>query len=1242
MNISGRSVRAALAYLILAAGFVFAQGLSSVAGTVRDPSGAVVPQAVVTLVNTSTGLERSAVTDAQGRYQFAQVQPATYRISAHAPGFTDAVIDRLELLVNTPATAELTFEKVGSVASSVSVTAEASLVNTEDASLGNAVGGKVITQLPFESRNVVGLLAIQPGVIYLGEPSPGALNDPRSGAVDGGKSDQGNVTLDGVDVNDQQNRASFTSVLQVTLDSVQEFRTTTTNAGAEYGHSSGAQVTMVTKGGTNTVHGSLYEYLRNTDTSANSFFNNSANVARPQLNRNVYGASVGGPVKKDKLFYFLNYEGRRDASAATILRTVPTATFRQGEVLYGTTSGGIGTMTSAQIQAADPAGIGVDPAVLKYLQQFPLPNAFNTGDGLNTAGYRFNASEPLRFNTYIAKIDYQINQKNTFFARGILDNDNYANGAPEFPGQPANGVYLNNSKGIATGLTTILSPNLINTLRYGLTREGVQTTGVLSSSYSDPSYGSISTLYGTSTGSVNIIPVNDIHDDLVWNKGSHSISFGTEFLLIRNNYSTNKNSFSNAQGDGLYLAGDGDSLLPADAKTSNTTIQNIATLIGDLTKNILKTNYDLSGNPLPLGATVGRTFEENHFDLYAQDSWKVRPGLTVSAGLRAGLNPAITEVNGYNVDSNIPVANWLATRIGLAESGQSQALAGNVSYNLSKTTGRGLYPFQVDWAPRAAIVYSPQGTSGLSKFLFGGPDRTSIHAGWGMYYDAFGEGLERALSAAIGFSTSTQTGPGQPIGSPTQRFSGFYSIPLSAFPAAPPGGFPQTPVPGGLAQATTLDDQLKAPYTENLNISIQRELEDNFVLQISYVNRESHRSLIGEDMATPTNLVDTASGMTYYQAVAALAPYVYAKAPVSSIPNISFWQDLWGNAAGNGLTATQNVYEYAYLKHPGDWTTALLAVDNPISATAAASAPFSGCNAAGILTKTQLPCSRLGGNSMFNSQFAALVGFRSIGEGSYNGMHVQLRKAYSHGVQFDFNYTYSKCIDLSSAPESSGSGSGFILNPYDQNQNKAVCDYDATNVFSALAVAELPFGQGRALLNTTNKFVNGVFAGWQLSGVLTEASGFPVSVTNGGVYPTEWNSSGYATQIGIVPGPVTTENAPSAAPNQAGGPNLFSNPALAYAAYGQTAAGQTGQRNGIRGEGPFSLDMGLAKRFHLFNFHDQPHTLQVRAEGFNVTNSVRFDPASASLNIANQAKFGQYTSTLGSPRVFQFSARYEF
>jgi hypothetical protein len=1212
------------------------QGLTSVAGTTKDPSGAVIPGASVVLTNAGTGAERNEVSDSQGRYSFSQVQPGAYKLTAKAPGFSDVTL-QVQLQVSTPATVDLNFEKLGTVASTVSVSAEATQVNTTDASIGNAIGTQTITQLPFEARNVVSLLALQPGVAYLGaQDSPVlsssgnghvTLNDPRSGAVDGGKSDQGNVTLDGVDVNDQQDRASFTSVLRVTLDSVQEFRTITTNAGAEYGHSSGAQATLITKSGSNVVHGAAYEYLRNTDTSANSFFNNLDGVPRQVLNRNVYGVDVGGPIKKDKLFFFLNYEGRKDASAQSELRVVPLDTMRQGIVQYVTNSGTIGTLTPAQVQQLDPAGIGENAATLALFQSaYPHSNDSTVGDGINTGGFRFNAPAPLRYNTYIAKLDYQITSKNSFFFRGNLQNDNYAIQGPQFPGQPPNSVYLNNSKGFATGLTTVISPSLVNTFRYGYTRAGVQTTGVVGNSY--VILNSVDNPYGTTTGTSQIIPTHDIHDEVVWNKGAHTISFGTELLLIHNNYDTNSNSFDTAIEDGLYLQGDGGPLLPADATRSLTTIDVLDTLLGLQTKLQTRANYNLQGNTLTQGTPVDRIFKEQHYDSYVQDSWKVRRGLNISMGLRVGLNPAIYETQGYNVSSEQPLANWWANRIALNAAGLSQNLAGNVTYELSKTTGRGLYPFQTDWAPRFGIAYSPQGNSGLSKFLFGGPDRTSLRFGFGIFYDAFGEGLERDFSNSVGFANLLQSQPGQIIAT-VPRFTGIYSPPLSQFPVAPPGGFPQTAPPIDL-QSSTIDDQLKAPYTMNFNLSYGREFKGGFYLQVAGVHREAIHSLIGEDFAQMTNLKDPTSGMTYYQAVAQMAPYVFAGVPANQVPNIAFWQDMWPGAAGHGLTATQGVYTQ-YLASGGDWTTALLNVDVACSPS----------------------CSKLGPYSMWNSQYAALYAFRSIGRGNYNGMHITLRKAFSHGVQFDFNYTWSKCEDLGSSPESIGAVDplGSIYNGFSQGLNKSVCDYDMTHMFTTLGVFELPFGKGKPLLGNANKLVNGIIGGWQLSGVLTADSGLPVSAQNGIGYPTIWDFTGFASQTGPLPAQQTTLNAASAVPGTSGGPNIFADPAAALAAFTPTLAGQIGSRNIIRGQGPFELDLGLSKRFYLFSYHDHPHTLQFRAEGFNITNSVRFDPNSQAdvnsndggiMTLADPTKFGQYTTTLGTPRVFQFSARYEF
>ena len=261
-----------LAGLFLWVTLAWSQAFSGLNGTVSDPTGAVVPGAALRITNVATGQSRETKSDAQGHYSFAQVLPGAYQLTARSTGFSDLTISQIRLLVNSPATVAVEFQKLGAQADSVTVEAAVSQVNTSDASLGNAIGTKAILDLPFYARNVAGLLQYQPGVTSFGTDEN---YDDRNGSVNGGKSDQANVTLDGVDVNDQAYRTAFTSVLRVTLDSVQEFRTTTTNGGAETGRGSGADVALVTKSGTNELHGSLYEYHRNTITAANDFFQQS-------------------------------------------------------------------------------------------------------------------------------------------------------------------------------------------------------------------------------------------------------------------------------------------------------------------------------------------------------------------------------------------------------------------------------------------------------------------------------------------------------------------------------------------------------------------------------------------------------------------------------------------------------------------------------------------------------------------------------------------------------------------------------------------------------------------------------------------------------------------------------------------------------------------------------------------------------------------------------------------------------
>ncbi len=1212
-------------YLFLTAAAFAQQGTTSLNGVVTDPSGAVIPNAKIAILNVSTGAQRIDSSDSQGRYNFQQLVPGSYKVTATAPGFGELIIPQIQLQVASPATLALTFEKVGTTTETISVSADATAINTTDASLGNAIGTRPITQLPFEARNPVGLLSLQPGVFYIKEPEPGIAPDYRSGSVNGGKSDQGNVTLDGVDVNDQQNRAAFASVLRVTLDSVQEFRTITTNAGADFGRTSGAQVTLVTKSGTNTVHGSLYEYLRNTATSANDFFSNQSGVARAKLNRNVYGVSVGGPIQKNRLFYFLNYEGRQDKSETSVVRTVPNDTFRQGIFTYTTTANTTAQLSPAQVKALDPAGIGPNAAVLSVLQSYPHPNDFTIGDGLNTAGFRFNSAKPLRFNTYIAKFDYQLDSsgKHQLFWRGNLDNDHFANGATQFPGQPGS-LVLDNSKGYAVGYTWLVSPNIVSNFRYGYTRQGTQTTSVQTAAASR--FRDISTLYSTSTGLTSIIPLHQVSEDLAWTIGAHNVTAGFQIRVTRNNRQSYSTAFSDILINSSFLSTGGTDLLAADAKNTLSYKRQISNLLGLLTQRSGQYNYDIKGNVLPEGAPVKRNFGEEEYELYAQDNWKVNRKLTVSYGVRFSVMPPVYEVNGVQTFTNVSLEDWYNLRGSLADRGLPQSQAPKISYDIvGKPGSRPLYQTHHNFSPRFGIAYAPDADSGLSKFFFGGRGKSSIRAGFGQYYDLFGQSLIRSADAtALGFSTSLQNPANQKVAT-VPRYTGYYGVPQSILPPAPPGGFPQ--VQPDIFQITNgIDDNLKAPYTMNINFSLQREFSHGFMFQGAYVGRLSRRSLIRDDLAMPTNLKDTKSGMTYFDAARALATQINAGVKTADVKPIPYWENLWPAAAGKGLTATQAIYN-EYKSSGGDYTTALDTIDGGDSP----------CSPA---------CSIFGPNAIFNSQYSSLAAFRSRGNGNYHAAQFTVRKRFTSGVQFDFNYTYAKSIDLASYPEGSQSTnqvssiSGQLINSWFPNLQRSVSDYDVQHLFSAFWVAELPFGKGKKFGSNANALVNGLIGGWQLSGTFRNSSGLPTGVTAGGIWPTNWEVGSYAIQTGAVPAPHTSKNV--ATPNGSSGPNLFSDPKAALAAYDLPLPGDVGQRNGIRGDGYFGIDSGLSKRFSLFTYRDQPHTLQFRAEGFNISNTTRFDVQQRNLNILSPALFGKYTGTLTTPRVFQFSLRYEF
>ncbi len=1222
---------------------------TTITGTVMDPTGAVVPAASITITNIATGAQRATVCDSQGRYTISQVVPGSYKVSAKASGFAEAAIAKVDLLVNQPATIPIKFEKVGSTSETVQVEAAADQVNTTDASIGNAIGTQAIIQMPMFARNVAGLLAFQPGVTSFG--SFGAQNlDFRSGSVNGGKSDQSNITLDGVDVGDQNTRQAFTSVLRVTLDSVEEFRTVTSNGDAATGRGSGADVALVTKSGTNEFHGSLYEYRRGTETAANSFFNNRSGVPVAPLLINIFGGSGGGPIKKNKAFFFLNYEGRRDASAVSVTRTVPTETMKQGILEYHNTAGQLVQVGPSQIQQIDPAATGINPAALKALQAFPVGNNNSIGDGLNTTGFTFNAPGHSVQNTYIAKFDYHLNDNHSLFVRGNLQNDSADNGssnAPQFPGLPANSVSLANSKGLAAGWTGVIKPTLVSTFRYGLTRAGTQNTGVLTSNYEW--FRGYDTPYGTSTGLSRIVPVHTFSEDLSWNHGAHDVRFGVVARMISNSSLSYAHSFSSASSNPSWLKGSGSDLAPASLGLSKGDTQSfqygMGALLGLEVQGNANYNYLVDGTLVTPGLPVARDFVNHEGEFYVQDTWKLTRNFTVTGGIRLSLAPPVYEANGQQASTNIPLGDWLSKRAILADQGLSQTGAGLVTF-IPVGQGRPMYPYHKNWAPRLGLAYSPNADSGLSKFLFGGPGRTSIRAGAGMYYDVIGQPLAQLFNAtAFGLASSLTSPPNILSTAQAPRYTSFYSVPGAIVPAAPAGGLPRTyPTSGAGSFAITnsIDDNLRAPYTINLDFSIGRDLGHGFFVQGSYVGRLSRRSLVQQDLAMPTNLRDPKSGQTYFQAMSQLATLLDLQGvKIQNLPKIPFFENMWSHAAGNGLTATQVwANDYLHNSNPGDFSNTLNNADNAAN-----------CNAGSTLFNAQgnvdaMACGDQGPFMIFNPQFSALAAYSSIGLGDYHAMQWTVRKRLG-GLLFDLNYTWSKSIDLGSTGEAGvswnptgASYSGFIQNTWNPSQMRAVSSYDTTHQVNAYGAYQIPIGRGMKYGSGMNKLLDALIGGWQVSGTFRMTSGLPFSMGNGQRWPTNWEVSDIATPNGQpLPSVVSTGN------SNLGSPNLWQDPKAAFATFQETLPGQSGSRNTMRGDGFFDIDTGLYKTFTMP--YSEHHHLTVRWESYNVTNTVRFDPTCGASsygtgcgNTLSSSSFGKLTTQLGTPRQMQFAARY--
>jgi len=933
---------------LVCGGSALGQATTSVRGTVTDPSGRAVAGASVVLASGETKTQRSATTGDQGEYQFLLVPPGTYTLSVTAPGFSRYEQKDLALLVNTPATANVQL-KIGAATEVVTVSSEAPAINMVDASLGNSFDEKQVMQIPLEGRNVPDLLTLQAGVAYTGNRVADKDQDTRNGSVNGARSDQSNVTLDGVDVNDQSNGYAFTSVLPVTQDSVEEFRVTTTNYGADQGQGSGAQVALVTKSGTNNFHGSAYENLRNTITSANDYLvkQSELNIGAPnkplKLNRNIFGASVGGPFRKDRLFFFTNYEGTRRREEQSAERVIPTPSMCQGIFRYIDVNGNLITLNPTQLAELDPKGLGIDTKMLDplghtgYLDTTfctgkTVTNDISAGDGLNYAGFVFRAPTSLDNDVFISRVDYRLTTdgRHLLFWRGALQ-DLRNPGAPFLPGDAPQQTISDHSKGSVVGYTTILSSRLTNSFRWGFTRESFGVVGDTNQPWN--------TFLGLDQGiafSHNFqVPMHNLLDDLSWTKKNHALQFGAAIGIARDPRTSNLHS--NHLGLGttnwtspIGFAGTSSTLDPMNAAAHPNLVvpgsapgtapeplnatqydRPLLALYGMISDVVANYNLDGSGNILPQGAPVVRNYGLNSYEFYGQDTWRIKPNLTLTYGLRWSLFPPPWETNGLQTVPTFGLGTQFGQNVKNMQQGLGYTSELPVSFTLGgpANNGKGFYPFEkTDFGPRISIAYSPRFGGSLLKKIFGENDKTVIRAGFSRVYDRAGFALLNSFDqiGSAGLTTTLQNPCctfNQTGAEDLPRITGINTIPVVNNPPPgitqalflqnpPPPGFPQTPSLTAQANLWGIDDTLKTPHAYAADFSIGRELPGRFSLQLSYVGRFGRDLLTQRDLNQPLDIVDPKTGIDYYAAASALSNLArkFAAANASLGTSANFYQ----------------------------------------------------------------------------------------------------------------------------------------------------------------------------------------------------------------------------------------------------------------------------------------------------------------------------------------------------------------
>jgi hypothetical protein len=1273
-----RLVLAALVVLGLSYANLNAQVLTgTMSGTVVDASGAVVPGTSITVTDTETGRQLKGTSDAQGEYTFTGLSNGFYKLVAEHAGFAKFEIDRIQVFVSqaTPVPIKLEVARAGQ---EVVVQAEQTVVQTESVELKNSVDNATLENMPLPTRDPLDLVKT-----FAGITTPNTTSVTGGDAfVHGLRGNTTNLTQDGINVQDNTVKTSaFFAISSPVVDTIEEFNVTVGGGGVDAGFGS-AQVSMVTKRGTNDIHGSAYWFERTSFLNANTWFNNAARQPTPFQLQNRIGGTVGGPWYipkvyngKNKTFFFFSYQAYREPRSSPTTRTVLDPSAEQGLFTYTPTGGSPTTVNLLNIGTIGTTGIKpvVNSASFGVYQKIVPQSGFtNTGcgggDGVNLQCLTFNEAGVNNQGYWTTRIDHQITSKNSFSfvwnrANFNTSPDFLNANQPPFLDSPWNGGQISTRETFTWALTSVITSAMTNEVRIGYQHAPVAFA--YGNTFSETggyqvAYAGVTSpvMTGATFPQGRNTPVRQYIDNYAWVKGNHQMRFGGEFRQV---LATDFNAAevfplvtlgTNASNPDGLTSQNLPGISPSELALANDVFEDVTGLLATVAQHF---NHTSPTSGYVAGAQESYTPIQQNLAFYAQDNWKIKRNLSVFYGVRWEYQGPYDARNGLVLLPQNNISTLLGpTPVGNSPVGslfQPGLLGGDMNPQLTLQGGSNGQPVSNrqlhNFGPFAGIAYSP-----------GKDGKTVIRASFAQHYDL--EGLtfySLATTENDGLFTAGSNG------TPTGVFSN--SGVGSQLPAVPAGSFPVSQInnwlsTGGAAPEIAFDKNMATPYVLEWSLGVQRDIGKHFVLDTRYVGNHA----VKQYRIWSLNQLDLNNN-------GVLQTFLNAQ------------NNLTISGGGNILKGTS----FADTGLPGQVPTPLL---DELFAGLPASSGYSNSTFLTNLTQNNI-------YSMFNTirtsktYLANVMGTNGLGAANglplnffvadpwatqayfannagwseFDGLEVEIRRRWSH-FTMQGNYTFSKVLADTTFAESQSEAQNY-QNLSNTRLDKFISAINVTHSFGVNFSYQLPFGRGQYLLGGSSRLVDSIVGGWSLNGFTHLSSGAPLTLSsnrfttgfgtanpivvanvsqatlraNTGVYEEPSGVYFINPKLGLfnINGASSTANLCQTSAGGAAGAVTQTTPCFAEPAPGQInancGAGVTCSSlsyNDLNFPWFFDQDLSVIKDIRIF----ERLKLQLRLEAFDVFNNVNFDMASigtaSSPNSTDSTTFGQLTGTFDTAR----------